>query len=272
MQMRLHVLAVLLLFSFSAAQDFHLDEKQFFTDLENSYFSMSGTELQNFTCLVTNSSMEDFAEKKWENDEIFPLQFIWIRPDRIFLSQQGVPALNDSLQKEFESLFSDLKQQVKAILLDLQRFYINGIYSSISQDYILVKKKQVIDILFDVTQDSLNTQFKYTFGMNGLCLKIETGYPQINRTIITYPKFRVVKTKWLCTGWEVQIIDNGEVSSGFAVTLKNQFVDPVWVPVQVDLQVQKKEEAGKRYADILKFKNYLFNQSLQLIDEANTDR
>lgn len=270
--MKFRLFFILFGITFSMAQEFHLDEKKFFADLQDSYYSMSETELENFTCLVTNSTMEDFAEEHWNNKEIFPLQFIWIEPDRVFLSQQGVPSLADTLQREFEQNFADLKQQVKAILLDLQRFYINGIYASISQDYILVKKKQVLDIIFEVAQDTLNTQFKYTFGMNGLCLKIETAYPSINRIILTYPQFRVVKTKWLCTGWEVQIVDNGDVSSGFAVTLDNQFIDPVWVPTKIDLQVQKKEEAGVTYSDVLKFRNYLFNQSLQLIDEASGDR
>lgn len=270
--MRTILLLLVFLVGSAWSQGFHLDEKKFFTDLENSYFAMSNTDLENFTCLITNSSMEDFAKENWDNKEIFPLQFIWVKPDRIFLSQQGVPSLEDSVQQEFNQKFSDLKQQVKAILLDLQRFYINGIYSSISEEYILVKKKQVIDIIFETAADSLVTQFKYTFGMNGLCLKIETSYPSQNRIIVTYPNFKVVKTKWLCTGWEVQIVDNGDVISGFAVTLENQFIDPVWVPVEIDLQVQKKNEIGRTYTDVLKFRNYLFNQSLQLIDETTGDR
>jgi hypothetical protein len=136
----------------------------------------------------------------------------------------------------------------------------------------LVKKKQVVEIIFTEIEDSLATQFKYTFGMNGLCLKIETVYLDQNRIIVTYPSFKTVKTKWLCEGWEVQIFENEEVVSGFAVKLDNRFIDNVWVPTAVNLEVQKKAEPGKTYVDQLKFRNYLYNQSLQLLDQPTGDR
>lgn len=266
------LLSIQLFVSITWAQQFQLDEKAFFTNMQTSYYAIGNTELENMTCLVTNSSMEEFAKENWQNAEIFPLQFIWIKPDRIFLSQQGVPNLDEAKNSLFYENFDDLKQQVKAIILDLQRFYISGIYSSISDDYILVKKKQVIQILFETVEDSLLTQFDYTFGINGLCLKIETFYPDQNRKIVTYPLFKIVKTKWLCTGWEVQIMQDDQVVSGFAVKLENRIVDNYWVPAEIRLEVQKIEEVGKTYGDVLKFKNFLFNQPLQLIDKTSTDR
>lgn len=266
-----NVFVFLLFSSFSIAQNVQLDEKAFFSSIKNSYYSISSSDLDNFTCLITNSGIEEFGQQNWDNPEVFPLQFIWINPDRVFLSQQGVPKLDAEKQSVFDQKVADLKQQVKAILLDLQRFYITGIYSSISEDYILVKKKQVVEIFFDVMEDSISTRFKYTFGMNGLCLKIETVYEGQNRIITTYPSFKVIKTKWLCEGWEVQIIENEDVISGFAVALNNNFVDNVWIPTDISLEVQKKDEPGKTYVDKLKFRNYLFNQSLQLLDQPNSN-
>jgi len=263
------IILILCLATTGFAQKFQLNEQEFFLNIQNSYYALNNTDLSNFTCLVTNSSLESFAENNWDNPEIFPLQFIWVKPDRVFLSQQGVPALNDTARQTFDNKIADLKQQVRAILLDLQRFYYTGIYSSISDDYILVKKKQVVEILFEQNTDSLLTQFTYTFGMNGLCLKVESNYPQQNRTIITYPKFKIVKTKWLCEGWDVQIIENNEIVSGFAVKLDNNLTDKTWVPININLEVQKKAEPGKVYVDAIKFRNYLFDQNLQLMDKPN---
>jgi len=263
---------ILLFFGLISAcfsQTFQLDEKEFFLSIQDSYYSLNNSGITNFTCLVSNSSLEEFAEKNWDNPEVFPIQFIWMKPDRVFLSQQGVPALSDTTQEVFIKKLADLKQQVKAVLLDLQRFYFTGIYSSISDDYILIKKKQVIEILFNQSSDSILTQFKYVFGMNGLCLKVEAFYPEEKRAIITYPTFKIVKTKWLCEGWEVQILQNDQIESGFAVKLDNNLTDKTWVPVNLNLEVQKKAEPGKVYVDVIKFRSYLFDQSLQLMEKSN---
>ena len=131
------IIIILSFISTGLSQTFQLDEKEFFENIQSSYYSLNNSGINNFTCLVSNSTLEDFAKNNWDNPEVFPLQFIWIKPDRVFLSQQGVPALNDTSQEVFNSKLSDLKQQVKAVLLDLQRFYFTGIYSSISDDYIL---------------------------------------------------------------------------------------------------------------------------------------
>ena len=72
-----------------------------------------------------------------------------------------------------------------------------------------------------------------------MCLKIETINPDTSAKVVTYPKFKTVKTKWLCSGWVVQNIKNDEIKSGFEVQLKNSLVNNIWVPHEILIIVQK---------------------------------
>ena len=125
-----------------------IDEKQFFKNMDKSYYSLAATNLSNFTALVTNLSVEKFGLDNWKNDEIFPLQLIWSSPNRIFISEQGVPSLSDSLKNTYLVKISSLKLQIQDILLNLRKFYFNGIYQSISENYILKHAEEVVSIEF----------------------------------------------------------------------------------------------------------------------------
>ena len=263
--MRIVLISIFLLQSIYAQQKL-FDEKQFFMDLHNSYYTVKQTGISNFVALVNNVSTENFAKKHWNNRDIFPIQIIWLNNDRLFLSQQGTPALPDSLTPVYSSLLDDLKEQLRGLLFDYKRFFISGLYSTIPQDYSITKSNDLIQIKFNALENGDTISYGYYFGLNGLCLKVETlNYTQKQR-IETYPRFKIVKTKWLCTGWEVQISVNGKIESGFNVTLNNNLIDQVWVPGDIVLSVQSIDKPGVTFNDVIKFRNYLFNQSLQFID------
>ena len=99
-----------------------LNEQQFFKNLQNSYYYLESTKTKNFTALLTNSVVEEFAKTNRKNSEIFPLQVIWYSPNRFFLSEKGVPALNDSLRGIFSEQVQDLKLKVQDILINLRQF------------------------------------------------------------------------------------------------------------------------------------------------------
>jgi hypothetical protein len=243
------------------------NEQEFFKEMQQSYYSLDATEVNNFTVLITNLRTEKFAAEQWKNSEIFPLQLIWLSADRLFLSEQGVPALNDSAKQVYDQLVGDLKKQITGVLFDLKRFYFNGVYKSISSNYTIRNIDDVVQIKFSTNVQQDTTYYTYFFGKNGLCLKIETETPKNNLKVETYPQFKIVKTKWLITGWEVQMSSNREIHTGLVIQLKNKLQQDIWIPSEMIINVQKATNKGTTFKDVVKFRNFLFNQPLQYIEQ-----
>ncbi len=262
-------LCTVFMFSLSHAQQKTFDEKSFFSGLKDSYYILSEQSIENFTALVTSHKMENLAKNLWQNEEIFPLQLIWFTPDKIFISQRGVPSVPEDSVAIYQEIVDGLKQQLKGLLLDLQRFYLVGIYESIGQDYSIRMQDQIIEVQFAFAAAGDTTKVRYMFGRNGLCLRIEVSYPGQNREIHIFPDFRLIKTKWLCTGWTVQNYMNNEIESGFQVQVTNSLVNNIWVPTDIIIGVQKADTPGDTYFDRIRLRNYLFDQSIQLKSNSN---
>ena len=251
------------------AQTTNFDEKQFFKSVKESYYTLADQDINNFTALVTSFKMEKFSEENWENKEIFPLQLIWFKPDKVYLSQQGVPTIKDNRYKDFQEIVDGLKQQLRGILVDLQRFYITGLFENIPDSYKILNDDQYVWISYDAGTPEQKVPVLFTMGINGLCLKIEIAYPEENKKIFIYPSFRTIKTKWLCEGWSVQTMVEDEVISGFVLNFMHGEVGNIWFPTEINIAVQRADDPGNTYYDVIKFRNYLLNQSLELIERPN---
>jgi len=261
------LLMMLLFYSSLTGQDTTFNEKDFFKQIEESYYSLSKTKINNFTALLTNYSTEDFAEKQWKNSEIFPLQLIWLSTNRVFLSEQGVPALSDSAKAKYNQMVLDLKEQITGILFDLKRFYLKGLYNSISSDYRLRSVSDLVEIKFLSIANSDTTYYTYYLGKNGLCFKIVTENPGDNTKVETYPHFRIVKTKWLISDWEVQINRDNKIETGIVVNFNSKIIDGEWAPSEIVIAVQHADRPGETFTDVIKFRNFLSNQPLQIIEQ-----
>jgi len=249
------------------SQNVSFDEKTFFENLRTSYYSLESTDIKNISTLVTNLTTESFAKQEWKNPEIFPLQLIWLSPDRLFLSQQGVPSLRDSSKEKYSTLVNNLKAQITDILFDFKRFYFSDIYSNISENYRAVSSEDIVQVTFHSVINTDTTYHEYFFGLNGLCLRIVTFTPSTNVTIETIPYFKTSKTKWIISGWEVKMYSNNEINTGYFVELKFKEKENIWIPSEIVLSVQRKREIGKTFNEVLMFRNFLFNQSLHYIEQ-----
>lgn len=265
-------LFIIIFIQILTAQKNTFDEKQFFLDIKNSYYNLNTTNLGNFSAFVTSLKMEKFAKENWNNEEIFPLQLIWFKPDRIYLAQQGTPTINENRYKEYQDLVEGIKQQVKGILVDFQRFYITGLYESINSNYNITYDNEFVWISFNAGNEQMEVPVIYTLGRNGLCLKIEITYPDEKKRITISPSFKIIKTKWLCDGWTVQTLINDEAVSGFVLEINYSEYQSIWIPMQIIINVQKADEPGTTYYDIIKIRNYLFNQPMELKEGANSNR
>lgn len=239
------------------------NERDFFNRIQTSYYNLSTTKAKNFIALVTSATTEQLAKELWNNPETFPLQLIWFNPNKLYLSQRGVPKIPEERKEEYEQALLGLKKQLRGILIDLQRFYLNGIYESIPPEYVLQHNEEAVQLTFNAGKDSLFTKIKYLFGENGLLILIQIDYPQTQKEIVIYPRFKTVKTKWLCTGWSVQNYMAGSIESGFDITITSRLEKGLWVPASLLIEVQKAETKERKYYEEIKFKNFLFNQSIE---------
>ncbi len=265
------VILVFSLNNFLFAQDRKFDEQEFFSRIKTSYYNLTDTGTKNFIALVTSKKMELFAKEAWNNSEIFPLQLIWFNPDKLYLSQQGVPQIAPDKYKEYQEILNGLKMQLRGILPDLQRFYIGGFFDSINPDYTLKHNEEAVQITFSTNEPRGKTKVKYLFGYNALNILIQIDYPEQNKQIVIYPKFKTVKTKWLCTGWSVQTYIDNIVQSGYNLTLKNRLINEAWVPVDILIEVQRAETKGQKYYDEILLRNFLFNQSIEFSNQPKTN-
>jgi hypothetical protein len=237
--------------------------------VRDSYYSLSEERVTNFTALVTNSSIEKFAEDAWNNPEIFPLQMIWFSPNRLFLSRQGVPSLPEEDNKEFEQKIIELNQQLKKVIPNLLRFIYKGIYNSLSEDYLLQTDDSSSTVIIKYIQGagSLEIITRYYFSFNGLCTKIETNGSSDKKDIIIYPIFRTVKTKWLCSGWKIKTIGNREDTTEYTVSLRNKIINDLWAPTDIQIDLKKPGESSEVFLQKIKIRNYLFNQPIEFINK-----
>ena len=270
--MKLAIILSVIVINLLKAQTDVFDEKQFFQDLKKSYYNLNDTNLENLTALVTSLKMEKFAKEIWNTEEVFPIQFIWFKPDKLYLAQQGTPTISENRYKEYQDLVIGIKQQIKGILVDFDRFYITGLYESIKSTYNISLKDEFVLIDFNIGQEQESIPVKYTMGRNGLCIEIEIDYPDQSKRIILNPNFKIIKTKWICTGWKVQTLVNEEPISGFILDIRYDQYQSIWIPTQIIINVQKSDEPGTTYYDVIKLKSYMFNQPLELQESINPNR
>lgn len=109
-------------------------------------------------------------------------------------------------------------------------------------------------------------------GRNGLCIQIEAVYPEQNKKNIFTPQYKIIKTKWICTGWKVQTLINAEPVSGYILEIKYDQYQSIWIPTQIVINWQKSEEPGTTYYDVIMFKSYMFNQPLELQEETSPNQ
>ncbi len=254
---------IMMVNSAGRAQTF--DEVSFLHNLKSSYYLLIDQPVNNFIVDITSAKMDAFTKEYWDTTNVGVLQLIWQKPDEVYLSEIKLPfKMSPEVQKEYRELLNALKIQVKGILLDLQRFYLNGLISeALLNNYVLRHNEEAVQMTFK-NIDNQGTVVKYLLGLNALCILIDIEYPLQNKHMVIYPEFKLIDTKWLCQGWTVQTMINGEVQSGFKLSVEYQNIKNVSLPVSFFLEVQKAEEKDKIYFDEIRFMKYRLNQKIKI--------
>lgn len=262
------VLIVVFAFIELQAQD-NFDEAGFLQALRLSYYTLNNTKLQNFIASVSSAKFDAFTKENWDTTGIPPIKIIWEKPDKIYISELKFPfKMNARQSKTYHELVNALKMQMKGILLDLQRFYLVGLVDQNLMDhYVLRHTDKAVQMTF--TQiDNQGTTVKYLLGLNGLCIMIDISYPVHNKEMILYPEFKTVDGKWLCQGWTVQTLVNGQVTSGFKLTANFAKTQNLWLPESFLIEVQKADKKDKIFYDEIKMFDYYLNQNITITTKS----
>ena len=257
------ILISILMFVNGYTQSFNKEE--FLYRAKTIYHSLRIQGLDNYSCWITSNLFLERTQKIY-NQELYPLELIWKKPNQLYYIRRPIPILEDTLQnKQTETWRMDMLQAVKGIMIDWQRFNAGNILDEIPETYLVQARDDSVYINYDLFENGNTVKVAMLFGLNGICLKIKVSYPAIQEDIFTYPVFKLEGDKWLCTGWTVQTLKKGEIDSGFAVRLKSKNIENYWILERMALQVQQKDKKDTIYLREYIFKNILLNRELKFV-------
>jgi hypothetical protein len=262
-------IGLILFFIWSGSEGFaQLDSVSFLQKVKSSYYSVQSTALPNFSQWVTSDYFRERMKGVLGEGE-YPLEMIWIGPDRLFFIKLPLLSAIDSIQSDaVQNLQLEMQQELKGILIDWQRFYGGEILSGVPPRSVcsLSSSRDTVLIKFEIMEQEQKIDVCFYFGENGLCLKLKLHYRESARDILIYPTFDYIDGRWLCSGWQTQIIENGDVQSGFLVQIVSEKVDRYWLPKKLNMQLQTTKIKDVVYKREYYFANTLLNRSIQLVE------
>jgi hypothetical protein len=263
------VLCLLWISVFSLNVSAQLDEREFFNRVNSNYYALELTELKNFSSWITSNVFEETTTKLYQKD-VYPLELIWVNPNDTYFIRRPLPPLEDSLAiNHVRSAQSDLQEEFRAVLMNWSRFYAGRLLREMPADYVIESHSDTVLLKF-FNEDELGmSETVMLFGQNGLVLKITTAYQDSLQTIEIYPEYKYTGEYWLCKGWQVQIAEKGEVTSGFHVKVISKRINKYWLPSQFQMTLQSKEEKNKLFIRVYNFKNILINRDIQILNRGS---
>lgn len=254
----------ILLTSLNFAQ---FNEEHFVQRVNSIYHSLEKNGLQNFSADLNSDHFAEITGGLKQDPPYYPLQFIWAAPARMFFIKKAPPEdLTEQQQKTVGKLQQELQPELRGILLDWQRFMAGNLLDKKIENYQFDVAGDTVYIKLNDVSDVDTTVVKYTFGQNGICLKISSNELAKKRKTVTYPAFRLIEGKWLCTGWDVQIENSGEISGGFRVLINSKKINEMWFPWDLRLIVQTKEKLNHTFVRNYSFRNIQLNRKIQIVD------
>jgi len=242
------------------------NKSEFIYRVKTIYHSLKSTGLDNFSSWITSDIFLE-ALKDQSKEEVYPVEIIWKNPNLIYYIKRPLPQINDKEKLgEIQQLQVDMIQELKGLLIDWLRFSAGNILDDIPETYLITTKADTVFIEYEKFEEGKNVNVKMLFGKNGLCLKIISSYRYKNEIIILYPGYALIEDKWLCNKWMLQIYKNGEVDSGFQVSLKSRKVEDYWIPQNLTLQLQKKGIDNTWFLRDYKFRNVVLNKDLKIVN------
>ena len=246
-----------------------IDEPAFFNRVNDSYFTLGETDINNFSSWITSNYFKE-ATEFFYNEEVFPLELIWVKPNDVYFIRRPLPAISDS-SKYHRSITAqrDMQLELRALLMDWRRFYAGRILADMPVDYQLVTHGDTVVISFITTDRTTTSRTQLFFASNGLLLRCELTVDDSGQKVVTYPKFKYTGEFWLCTGWQVQVLRASSIESGFNVLVVSQRIKKYWVPEHFEMTLQTSGDVYKIYTRVYEFRNIRVDGDIQVLNGRN---
>jgi hypothetical protein len=239
-----------------------VDQTAFFQRLKTMYYSLNDTDIKNFSALVKSSLFEKEFDNYFAEEDLFPLEIIWVKPDKYYYIKKPLPSLIDTTKTDIiDQKIMEMRQELGSIFLNWQRFVAGQLYEIIPENYEIEELDDKIIITYKTDKF---LEVRLVLGKNGLCLKIINTDFSKEQTIYTYPAYTYLNNLWLCTGWTVQIEEKGEIVSGFVISLKSRKVRDYFLPDRIILNVQTMDKKNLIFERIYDFRSVMVNRELQI--------
>ncbi len=261
------VLTVICVFRFNAFAQ--INEPEFFNRVNTNYYTLELTNLNNFSSWISSNIFEETVRDLYK-DEIYPIEFLWVKPNDPYFIRRPLPPLQDSLAAaRVQGAQDELQQELRALLVDWGRFYSGRLLADMPTDYILETREDTVLLKFKNYNDSRESETYILFGLNGLVLQTSVVYQDSSETINTFPEYKYTGEYWLCTGWRVQILKKNDVISGFHVKVISRRIAKYWLPSQFQMELQSKEVRDKIFIRVYNFRNIRINRDIQVLNRGN---
>ncbi len=256
---------LILLFSIGLSQD---DWKQFKNEKRTYYSSLEGSDVENFSFLISSSEYIRLMQDEADSTYFYPLKIIWTKKGKVYYVMQPVsPNMTDSTRQQLITKVEELKQIFKGALSDWQQFSLFTPFHDIPENVSVSFGKDTVGISFEITEGNKVIGIRKMFSRGGQLVRViwhGTGL-----RIATYPYYKEIENKWVCQGWQSQFYENGEVISGMAVVLKLKKLENFWLPTRINIIAQSKARPDQRSVVQLFLKNYVFNEEFEIVSQPS---
>ncbi len=261
-------LILLLIVIFYRPAEAQLDTLGFFQKVRTLYYTVESSGLQNFSMWITSDYYRSNTDSTITAHG-YPLEFIWMRPDRISFIKGALnrpPGADSTQVLQVAKLQLDMYHELKGLFYDWLRFYGSGILADLPAQYELALQQDTIFIKYETQEQGQKMRVCLYFGQNALCFKLHLAYLDSGQEIYIYPAFTYLGNKWLCSGWQVQLLEKAEVQSGFNVQIFSEKLDNYWLPKKITMQLQTKQSEAVVYTREYYIANIMVNRPIEMVD------
>jgi hypothetical protein len=245
--------------------------QQFRMKAENYYYYLEQSGLQNFSCNFTTDSYLNFIEKYADSTYNYPLKMIWTRAGKIYYVLESYPTTKDKIERK------DIMQRIQLTKNQFQGFYLDWLNFLMISPFVDIPDEAKVDFIADTVKVRYSSPTDSTTRVSKIFLKsgrlLKVLVESHNDKVFNYPQYQEVAGKWICTGWDSQIIKDGQVRSGLATRLELTKFQEYWMPIRADILVQTVEKPDQKYLSTLFLKGYNFDIPIQKLETpADTSR
>ncbi|HFE65103.1 hypothetical protein B1H10_07445 [candidate division KSB1 bacterium 4484_188] len=229
------------------------------------YYCLENMPVKNFTCLFTTSEYVNFARENYDSSFTYPLKLTWIKNGRVYYTLQPYPTKMDSTRRRiFLTQVQLVTNQFKGFLLDWQNFMLYSPLSDIPDSAEIKAGHDTIQVVYTSGEGKLMAHVKKLFLPSGKLIQVTVWSG--SGKVVNYPIYIELEDKWVCSGWNSQIYENGQISSGIANRMELRKIGDYWMPIRVDMLVQTSKKAEEKFLSTIFMKEFIFDVPLQEIN------